>query len=81
MKKNVIEGAGLHVTEGVSGTWFYHLSEVGTNARGLCGAQTMYTAIPLSSWGAKSHLNERYCADCQRLGEAGLRAAGAAITA
>lgn len=33
--------AGLHVTEGVGGVWRYHLSLAGTNAQGLCGAQTM----------------------------------------
>ncbi|MDR9836961.1 MULTISPECIES: hypothetical protein [Herbaspirillum] len=79
MKKSESNDQGLHITEGVSGTWFYHLSAAGTNARGLCGAQTMYTAIPLASWGAKGHLNERYCADCQRLGESELLVAGASI--
>lgn len=81
MNKSENNDQGLHVTEGVSGTWYYHLSAAGTNARGLCGAQTMHTAIPMACWGAKGHLNERYCGECQRLGEHALIAAGAAISA
>lgn len=79
MKMNDTENKDLHVTEGVSGTYFYHLSAGGTNARALCGAQTMRTKIPLSSWGNKGHLNERYCAVCELLGGGELRAAGAGI--
>lgn len=81
MNSNEIKCEGLHVTEGVSGTWFYHLSAAGTNAKGLCGERTMHTAIPLSSWGMKGHLNERYCAECQLLGKGELLAAGATISA
>jgi len=70
-----------HITEGVSGTWFYHLSDVSTNASGLCGAKTMNTAIPLKSWGVRGHLNERWCATCAEIGNAALAAAGASIAA
>lgn len=79
MKTNAIEGAGLHITEGISGTWYYHLSEAGTDARGLCGARTMHTAIPLSRWGVKGHLKERYCEECQGIGADELREAGAVV--
>lgn len=81
MIKDERSDAGLHITEGVAGTWYYHLSPVETNARGLCGAQTMNTQIPMSAWGSKGHLGERYCKDCQRLGDSELRAAGVAIPA
>lgn len=70
---------GLHVTEGVSGTWFYHLSMAGTNSKGLCGARTMNTGVPLSAWGSRGHLKERYCAECEASGKDVLRAAGALL--
>ena len=78
MKTNEKNG-NLHITEGVSGTWFYHLSEAGVNGRSLCGAMTMNTSIPLASWGAKGHLEERYCAKCERAGESALRAVDVSI--
>jgi len=81
MSKNETKDENLHVTEGVSGTWFYHLSDGRTNALSLCGTKTMYTAIPLSSWGVKGSLNERYCSECQRMGEDELRAAGVVVPA
>ncbi|MYM92540.1 hypothetical protein [Duganella vulcania] len=81
MNKVESKSEGVHVTEGVSGTWFYHLSAAGTDVHGLCGAQTMHTAIPLARWGAKGHLNERYCSQCQGLGEVQLREAGAILPA
>lgn len=59
--------AELHITEGVSGRWFYHLSEKGTNAKALCGARTMATSIPLSAWGHVGHLNERWCVTCAEI--------------
>jgi hypothetical protein len=59
----------LHITEGVAGIWFYHLSPAGTNTKALCGAKTMNTALPLSSWGFRGHLNERYCDKCAAIGE------------
>lgn len=60
--------AGLHITEGIYGMWFYHLSEQGENSKSLCGARTMHTSIPLSAWGFRGHLNERYCKQCEGLG-------------
>jgi hypothetical protein len=59
--------AGLIVTEGIAGTWFYHLSEPKRFSRGLCMANTMRTAVPISAWGHRSHLNERYCKRCEGL--------------
>lgn len=57
-------GITVHVTEGVLGTWHYHLSTTGTNATALCGARTMHTSVPLSAWGFKGELRERYCSEC-----------------
>ena len=71
----------LHITEGIGGSWYYHLSVPGTNATALCGAKTMSTALPLSSWGVQGHLSERYCSHCQTQGDAVLRAAGACLKA
>jgi hypothetical protein len=71
----------LHVTEGVSGTWFYHLSHTVTNATALCGARTMNTGIPMKSWGVRGHLNERWCATCAEMGATALAAAGALAAA
>ena len=55
----------LRITEGVAGTWFYHLGRGDMVA--LCGAKTMQSNAPLSSWGFVGHLRERYCAECARL--------------
>lgn len=73
-------GTGLHITEGVAGVWFYHLSPAGINSKALCGAQTMLTQLPLSAWGVRGHLNERYCAVCEGAGREDLQSAGARIT-
>jgi hypothetical protein len=72
--------SGLHITEGIGGTWHYHLSVAGTNATALCGKKTMLTALPLASWGMASHLPQRYCKDCEQAGLAELTAAGATIS-
>lgn len=76
MKKMEMASEGLHITEGVGGVYSYHLSDVATNARSLCGAQTMNTQIPMASWGARGHLNEKWCSKCATLGAVALRAAG-----
>lgn len=59
----------LVITEGVASVYFYHLSEPERKTVSLCGAQTMHTSLPLSSWGFKSkHIPEGYCETCQTLG-------------
>lgn len=75
-----IENA-LHITEGIGGVWFYHLSVASTNATALCGAKTMNTSIPMASWGVRGHLNEGWCAKCAVQGADTLRAAGVVIAA
>jgi len=79
MKKPIENG--LHITEGIGGVWFYHLSLTSTNATALCGAKTMNTSIPLASWAVRGHLNEGWCAKCAAQGTEALRAAGVQIEA
>lgn len=76
MKKMDLPSEGLHITEGVAGVYSYHLSEVETNSRSLCGAQTMSTQIPIASWGVRGHLNEKWCVKCATMGVNALRTAG-----
>jgi len=53
--------------EGVSSVWFYHIAE---DEEPLCGEyrlKTMETSIPLDTWGMKTHINEKYCKECDRI--------------
>jgi hypothetical protein len=73
----------FQVVEGIHGTWFYHLARTQQpRLRALCSDEkpVMHTSAPLSSWGYKSgHLNERYCAECERLArESGIQGLGRA---
>lgn len=65
----------LCITEGMHGTHHYHLSRVRPATAGkralaepvaLCGARVMATELPLTTWGYRGHLEERYCASCAR---------------
>ena len=60
----------IHIVEGVESMWFYHLSETGKSGQpALCGNnRVMNTEIPVSTWGQRGHLNEKYCKDCENLG-------------
>jgi hypothetical protein len=48
--------------------WHYHLSDPDKTTRGLCGAKTMRTAMPLSDWKVPfgEHFPKRptWCATC-----------------
>lgn len=55
------------VTEGVSGTWFYHLGMSEDITHSLCGEQVMPTSLPINSWGVVTHLRERYCDKCFKM--------------
>jgi hypothetical protein len=55
----------LSVAEGTSGYFFYHLSWDGGKTS-LCKRGVMPTRIPVDTWGFKSHLHERYCAECEK---------------
>ena len=54
----------LVVKEGVEGTYHYHLAPKHLWVS-LCGRRVMQTSIPVSAWGGKSHLNEKWCEDCR----------------
>lgn len=60
----------LVVTEVSTGYWTYHLSRRRNIMRGLCGAPTLPTAMPLSAWGAPgdenlpAHKQPVYCEKC-----------------
>lgn len=52
------------IREGIHGTFFYHMA---VNGSPLCGEKaTMPTSIPVITWGLKTHLNERYCKECDK---------------
>lgn len=54
----------LVVKEGVEGTYHYHLAQPHRYVS-LCGRRVMHTGIPVSAWGTKTHLNEKWCPDCK----------------
>jgi hypothetical protein len=56
----------MKVVEGILGYYFYHLSETGANGKpALCGnKEVMSTEVPITFWGKKSHLNEKWCKKC-----------------
>lgn len=57
----------MKIVESITGNWFYHISETGKNMQpALCGnTQVMESYLKLSDWGTVSHLNEKYCKQCQ----------------
>lgn len=60
----------FEIVEGVASTWFYHLREKDSfpvNQPALCGAHVFSTHNPIDSWGVKTHLNERYCQECESI--------------
>lgn len=60
----------LRMVEGVSGVWFYHLTNMESSATALCGARTMACGARLSSWGFKGHhghIKYGYCDKCATL--------------
>lgn len=56
------------VAEGLGATWFYHLRDQDAE-KAFCGDGTFAKNLPLSLWGYKGHLNERYCPRCQAEGQ------------
>jgi len=68
----------LVIAETATGTWHYHLREVGPEGvklsggapPALCGAELGWdTQIPLSAWGQGDHLSSHWCSDCAREAE------------
>lgn len=57
--------AHLRVAEGIHGTFYYHLRRPDDHF-GLCGDRVMHTSIPVSAWGSRTHLKERWCSRCEK---------------
>lgn len=59
------------IVEGVSGYWHYHLGKSDRYGKALCGADTMYTAMPLDNWKKKfgEHFPKRpsWCDTCEKI--------------
>jgi len=64
---NVAIAEKYTVSEGIGGSFHYHLSNAGNPGESICGKQTFFTLIPVSAWGTVTHLRERYCAKCMEL--------------
>jgi len=58
--------ADLRVAESIHGTYYYHLRRDADHF-GLCGDRVMHTSIPVSAWGTRGHLNERWCTRCANI--------------
>ena len=52
------------VTEGIEGTWHYHISREECFTRSLCNERVMRTNMQLKDWGIVTHLKEKYCPEC-----------------
>jgi hypothetical protein len=57
------------ITEEAPGYWHYHISYTDSFIQPLCGKKitTMWTHIPLDTWGLVTHLRERYCEKCKEI--------------
>jgi hypothetical protein len=64
VRAETLPSGKLSVGEGVLGHWHYHLHTPGKSTQALCGSPIMPTGISVQAWGIKTHLNERYCAEC-----------------
>ena len=61
-----IHKSEIEIVEGVESTFHYHLRIKGEK-KPLCGYKyVMHTDLPIDTWGLKTHLNERYCSECER---------------
>lgn len=56
----------FRMVENLAGTWSYHLAQ-GQKNQALCdpAVRVMDSPSPLSNWGYRGHLNERYCRACE----------------
>ena len=53
------------IRESIYGNFYYHIS---SDFNSLCSKKnTMVTSIPIEAWGTVSHLNERYCKECEEI--------------
>lgn len=63
-----VHAPGFEVVESLAGNWHYHLARQGEPlAVAVCdpSVPVMRSPSPLSNWGYRGHLNERYCAQCE----------------
>ena len=75
--------ASVHITEGISSLWHYHVSNFDKarqmpSVRSVCGAKVMLTAMPLKDWAVPfgEHFPKRptFCVDCShKLAEMGFQ--------
>ena len=63
------------IVEGVEGYYYYHIAIKDMYTRPLCDDKkmTMYTAIPLGTWGMVTHIGERYCEKCKKIYEENIK--------
>lgn len=63
-----MDKSNLVVDETVSGVYFYHIKEKGT-FKPICGIdrQLLGKDLPLTHWGLRGHLQEKYCKECDKL--------------
>jgi hypothetical protein len=54
------------ITEGIEGTWHYHLSTTDNKHKSLCGKPVMHSNLSMNDWGFVSHLKEKYCEKCMK---------------
>ena len=63
--KKIIEDDKYQIRESIHGNFFYHVS---LDNKPLCGAETtMTTLLSILTWGKVTHLNEKYCKECDKL--------------
>lgn len=56
------------ICEGVGGRFFYHLCWIESDwSKAFCGAKTMRSGLPLSYWGTRTAIREKYCAECEKV--------------
>ena len=65
MIRSTIDDRNIEVREGIESAFHYHLGPPKVYVS-LCGAKVMATGIPVSAWGSKSPLRERWCKECYR---------------
>ncbi|MES2106919.1 MAG: hypothetical protein V4634_23080, partial [Pseudomonadota bacterium] len=63
----------------VAGTKFYHLSTALSKSVSLCDKLTMNANLPLTHWGTKTQVKERYCSKCEAAGAEALMQAGVSL--
>lgn len=66
-KKKEEKKDDISIHENISGNYWYHIA---INDIPLCGRKnTMRRNIQLSAWGFVTHIHERYCKECGKLGK------------